>query len=250
MLNLFLLLTFFNPRSAEVPVLCYHNVYTGNTHEPGIMYISSQQLNLQLKTLSDSGYHSISPDQLYGWLLSGKSLPPKPFLLTFDDSRKEHSTLVAPLLEKYGFRASFFVMTVTIGKKGYLSAGDIQYLHKQGNNIGAHTWDHPHLLKTGQMDVEKQIIKPRSVLEKITGSPVTTFAYPFGEWNDWMIEKLHQNGYILAFRLLDNKNSSEVLYTIRRMMVSGTWSGEHLITEMNRKFWYVGALTNKNHPGG
>lgn len=236
MFNLFMLLAFFGPGSPEVPVLCYHNIYTGNTHEPGVMYISRQQLGLQLKNLSDSGYHSISPEQLYASFTGGKPLPPKSFLLTFDDSRKEHRTLAAPLLENLRYKATFFVMTVTIGKKGYLSAEDIRYLHNQGNEIGAHTWDHPHLLKTGQMDIAQQITGPKSVLEKITGAPVTTFAYPFGEWNTWIIEKLRQNGYLLAFRLSDNKTSSEKLYTVRRIMVSGTWSGEHLIAEMKRKF--------------
>lgn len=234
MLHLFILLTCFQAFLPDVPVLCYHNVHKGKPAAPSAMHISEHQLDAQLKTLFDSGYHTISPDQLYNYLTHGKPLPAKTFMLTFDDSRKTHRTIVAPLLEKYGFKGMFFVMTVTIGKTGYLSSADIKYLHDQGNTIGAHTWDHPHLLKTGQIDVKTQIITPKAVLEKITGAPVTAFAYPFGEWNCWIIERLRESGYLLAFRLSDKMASRERTFTVRRFMVNSTWNGIQLIAAMKR----------------
>lgn len=224
------------PPQEKVPVLCYHNIYEGGNHTNDLMHISSKQFNDQLKALSDSGYHTILPDELIACLTGNTRLPAKAFMITFDDSHSEHFSIADSLLRHYGFRGVFFVMTVTIGKPGYLSGEQIRMLADQGHVIGAHTWDHPHLYATGSMDWKKQLSRPKLTLERITGKPVCYFAYPFGEWNDSIINQLKSNGYRAAFQL--NGRRGDALYTIKRMMTNGRWSGARLQQEMavfNRK---------------
>lgn len=214
----------------SIPILCYHNISTEGQHKNDLLHVSSEQLNHQLKGLSDSGYHTMLPDELTKYLTENKPLPARLFMITFDDSHEAHFSIADSLLRHYGFRGVFFVMTVTLGKPGYMTAAQLKVLADRGHTIAGHTWDHPHLYTTGKMDWEKQLIHPRKVLEKITGKQVWYFAYPFGEWNDTIVNHLEESGYRAAFQL--NGHPGKALYTIRRMMVDGRWSAVKLQEEM------------------
>src|SRR5690348_3821781 len=77
----------------EIPVLCYHNVRQ-NVKHGNLLTIGDEAFNEQMKFLHDSGYHSISPEQLVQYLTSGKELPLRPVMITFDDSHEEHFSIV------------------------------------------------------------------------------------------------------------------------------------------------------------
>lgn len=126
----------------QVPVLCYHNV-TKNEDKKGALWISEKQLNAQFKALHDSGYHTILPEQLYQYLTKQAPLPSKPIILTFDDTHEEHFSIVANVLNKYGYKGVFFIMTICIGKKRYLTSQQIKALSDNGHVIACHTYDHP-----------------------------------------------------------------------------------------------------------
>lgn len=223
--------------SPTVPVLCYHNLTVGDTHAPSSLFINEMAFRKQIQTLADSGFNSILPDELYAFIAQGKPLPPKPVLISFDDSRKDHYTIAAPVLEKAGFRGTFFVMTVTIGKKGYLSSQDIRDLRNRGHAIGCHTRDHPRISgKNGLPDAERQLRNARETLEKFTGSTVTSFAYPFGAWNEALVKQLQENGFRIAFQLSGTGMSRYPQFTVRRIMVNGGWKGACLLAAIRESF--------------
>ena len=224
------------PPTSSVPILCYHNIAADDNAKGSVLSISRSQLSVQLKALADSGYHSILPDQLYAYLTAGKSLPDRPVMITFDDTRAEHFTMAAPLLRQYGFKGVFFVMTIPIAKPGYMNASQIKALSDMGHIIGAHTWDHPHAKDFRPTDTKKQLVNPKNVLEKMTGKPVDYIAYPFGEWNDTLIRDIQMSGYKAAFQLAGKASPRERLYTIRRIMVNGNWSGPRLQQELKTVF--------------
>ncbi|TWF45708.1 peptidoglycan/xylan/chitin deacetylase (PgdA/CDA1 family) [Chitinophaga polysaccharea] len=224
-----------NNLQREIPILCYHNIFSGSDGKPGPLRISASQLEQQLHALASNGYHSISPDDLLQWMQGRTQLPANPVMITFDDSHLEHFTLAAPLLKQLGFRGAFFVMTVTIGKPHYLSAAQIKTLSDNGHVIGCHTWDHQPL-GTGTIDWQQQLTKPKAILEKITGKPVNCFAYPYGEWNIAAIQQIKAHGFTTAFQLSNAQNSQEPRFTIRRMIVAGNWSGTQLLQKMKATF--------------
>ena len=80
----------------EIPVLCYHRIESGKT---GAYTVSPTTFENHMKVLSDSGYQTILPEALYQYLVFNKSIPEKSVLITFDDSRVEHATLAAPIME-------------------------------------------------------------------------------------------------------------------------------------------------------
>lgn len=211
----------------ETPVLCYHNINT-KTEKEDFYRISSLHFEQQIRTLYDSGYHSIVPDQLYDHLTKGTPLPSKPVMFTFDDTHEGHLSIAAAILEKYRYKGVFFIMTVCIGKKNYLTSQQIKMLAERGHAVESHTYDHPLVKNIQAKQWEQQVDKPKKKLEAITGKPVDYFAYPFGVWNEQAIIELKNRGVKAAFQLTGKKSQKEPLYTIKRMLVSGAWSGREL----------------------
>src|SRR5215217_1276882 len=227
----------------QVPILCYHQVrnWKPTDGKVGKDYIVEvQNFKDQIKLLADSGYHTILPDQLYAYLNTGAPLPSKPIMLTFDDTDMDQFTIAAPTLKKYGYKAVYFIMTVSIGRKGkfvdYMTKEQIKQLSDEGNVIGSHTYDHKNFKKYQGKDWEEQLDKPTKKLEEITGKKMTEFAYPFGLWNAEGIPELKKRGFRMAFSLADKRDQNDPLFTIRRIIASGYWSPKTLSNSIKRSF--------------
>ena len=217
----------------QVPVLCYHRIENGRNDE---YTVSPAAFGAQMQLLKDSGYNSINPDQLYDYLVYNKTLPEKPFMITFDDSRVEHSTIAAPEMEKRGFHGVFFIMTITYNKKNYMTTDQIADLAKKGHTIGLHSWDHTMSTKYLSDTVWKtQIVDPKKKLEGITGKNVEYFAYPYGITNHEASKKMNEY-FKLSFILSTKRDSIEPLQTVRRMIVPSGWTPNGMLKAMHSTF--------------
>jgi peptidoglycan/xylan/chitin deacetylase (PgdA/CDA1 family) len=223
----------------QVPILCYHQIrpYKPNDSPTAKAYIVPPDMfKDQMKALHDSGYQTILPDQLRNYLLSGESLPEKAVLISFDDGCDEQYEITKEILDPYKMKAAYFIMTVAINRPNYMKAEQIKALSEAGHSIGLHTWDHNNVKKYQGEDWLKQIEKPKATLEKITGKPVEHFAYPFGLWNPEAIPHLKEKGLKTAFILSTTRDEQDPLFTIRRIIVPGTWTGTQLLTRMKSSF--------------
>ncbi|HET7732194.1 MAG TPA: polysaccharide deacetylase family protein [Paludibacter sp.] len=216
----------------QVPVLCYHRISVGNK---GDYTVSPATFSAHMKVLADSGYHSVSPAQLYDYLVYNKTLPAKPVMITFDDSRIEHSTIAAPVMEKYGFRGTFFIMTITYNKKNYMTTNEIAQLAKAGHTVGLHSWDHTMVTKyKEESDWQKQVAAPKKKLESITGKAVEYWAYPNGVYDHKGAVELSKY-FKLSFSLATKRDSLQPLQCVRRIIVPEC-SPEGLLKSMHRSF--------------
>jgi peptidoglycan/xylan/chitin deacetylase (PgdA/CDA1 family) len=76
----------------------------------------------------------------------------KAVILNFDDAYKSQYTNAKPILDKYGYKATFYLICNDIESNGYLSWEDIAALYNDGNDIGSHTMNHVDLSKTSKRD--------------------------------------------------------------------------------------------------
>jgi peptidoglycan/xylan/chitin deacetylase (PgdA/CDA1 family) len=223
----------------QVPVLCYHHIreaLPGQSETFKSYSVTPSQFAEQMKVLKDSGYESILPDQLYNYLVHNGPLPPKPVMLTFDDTDEEQFTIGAKEMKKNGFKGVFFVMTVSINRPRYMTKEQLKELANDGNAVESHTWDHHMVTKYKGEDWNIQLIKPRKTIEDITGKTANYFAYPFGLWNKAVFPELEKAGFKMAFSLSTKRDSTQPLYTVRRMIVPTQWSTTGMMKAMKQTF--------------
>ncbi len=226
-------------QQAEIPVLCYHQVrewQSGDSKNAKTYIIPPQRFREHMKVLHDSGYRTILPEEHLRYLKEGKSISPKVVILTFDDGTMSQYTYALPELDKYGFKAVFSIMTVTLDKPGYMSRKQVKEISDRGHVIANHTWDHHNVTKYEPDDWAIQLTGPTRELEKITGNPVHYFIYPFGAWDTTAIRKLKGCGYNGAYQLGGKCDDTDREYTMRRMIATGYMDGRQLILLMKNAF--------------
>jgi peptidoglycan/xylan/chitin deacetylase (PgdA/CDA1 family) len=147
-------------------------------------------LAAQMKALDDAGYTPITGEAYVAHVARGAKLPRKPILITFDDASAGQYERALPILEKHDFVATFFVMTVVLGKPGWLTKGQVKALDRAGMTIGAHTYDHKAVPEYTDADFETQFEAPGRELRRIVGHKVELFAYPFGAYSAAAIQPM------------------------------------------------------------
>lgn len=226
------------PMNGSVPILCYHQLREWGPRDSKnarVYIVPPVAFRNEIRLLHDSGYHTVLPDELLAHIQHGVPLPPRPIMLTFDDADGSQITTALPELDRAGFKAVFFVMTVVLDRPNYMSKADVARLVKDGHVVGCHTWDHHMVTKYTEDDWVKQIEKPRQELERITGAPVKFFAYPYGLWNEAAVARLKKYGFTAAFRLAGKSDAADPLFTIGRQIVDGNWNAEQLLKMVSRK---------------
>jgi peptidoglycan/xylan/chitin deacetylase (PgdA/CDA1 family) len=223
---------------ANVPVLCWHQIRepTSADGAAALPYIvSPRRLDEQLAALDRAGFTAVGGDALAGHVVRGTPLPHKPVLLTFDDGSAGQYTRALPTLRRHHFVATFFVMTVVLGKPGWLSRGEVRALDRAGMTIAAHTWDHHPVTQYTAADWPRQLTEPRDELAGIVGHPVRLFAYPDGLWTAAAFPHLQRGGFTAAFQLADKLDAADARWTLRRIIVPSL-TGAELLRAIRQDF--------------
>ena len=188
-----------------------------------------------MHALARAGYTAVSGDALVAHVARGAPLPPRPVLITFDDASEGQFSRALPILRRYHFVATFFVMTVVLDKPGWLTRSQVRALDRAGMTIGAHTWDHHAVTGYTGADWETQIDAPTRELAALVGHPIRLFAYPYGLWSAGAFAHLQEAGLTAAFQLADRLDREAPLFTIRRIIVP-TMTGRELLQQIHLDF--------------
>ena len=123
----------------------------------------------------------------------------KVVIINFDDGFKTQYTHAKPILDKYGFKASFYIVCNYVdNKKGYMTWEEIETLNKEGHDIGSHTMNHIHLSNLSKKDIEYEVGQSKKCLND-HGIETTSFAFPFNDVSkDKTIFKIVSKYYQLA----------------------------------------------------
>lgn len=199
-----------------VPILAYHQV-----NDEGSKYsISISNFSQQMEYLTQQGYTAVTLAELTDSMAGNGSLPPKPVVITFDDGYRDNFTNALPILEKYGFKATVFVITDKVSQPGYLNWDEIRQMRSQGTEIGSHTHEHLALSELDMPEKIRQVTESKSILEKQLGAPVNVLAYPYGNFDSTLFEILRTAGYKGACTGINglNKPGGNV-YSLKRINV-------------------------------
>lgn len=187
------------PGSINVPILVYHIVRPSYPDDsPAIRALAQTPdvFDAEMQYLHDAGYHVISFTDLENHFTEGDALPLKPIILSFDDGWKNQVKYALPLLKAHQYTATFFVFTNAIGNRGFMTWDDLHTLLGAGMTIASHSLSHPYLTHlTDPVALENEIVASKRILEEGLGITVNEFAYPFGQYNQEIIELVKKAGY-------------------------------------------------------
>jgi peptidoglycan/xylan/chitin deacetylase (PgdA/CDA1 family)/GT2 family glycosyltransferase/SAM-dependent methyltransferase len=173
-----------------LPILMYHRAAPDGAPAAPRYRVSPEELEAQLSYLRGAGYRSMSLDELARLLLVQAPVPAKRVAITFDDGYADFAQFAAPLLDRYGFTATIFVVTDQVGatnlwdrdteELALMDWDTLRALRGRGFTIGGHTASHPRLTRLDNASVISEISRCRTALRNELGAPARHFASPYG----------------------------------------------------------------------
>lgn len=191
-----------------VPTFVYHRF--GDDRYPSTN-ISNDAFESHLKHLKDNGYQTLTFSESISYLKSRKKAQ-KVVCITIDDGFKSFIENGLPLLKSYGFTATIFVNTASIGNPDYLDWEELKVLNEAGIEIGNHSDSHAYFLSdtvdTARAQFRADLMKSQALLEKNLGTTPTAFAYPYGEFDEQMKTIVQETGFVGAAAQSSGVNNS------------------------------------------
>ncbi|MFH0929161.1 MAG: polysaccharide deacetylase family protein [Candidatus Aenigmatarchaeota archaeon] len=187
-----------------VPILYYHGI--GETY-PSPYNTKVSDFISHMDYLYKNNYNTITFAELLEYMNSNKKLPEKAVVITFDDGWKDQYDNAFPILKRYGFTATFFIITnYTINNNyypGYMGIADVQALHAGGMDIACHSKTHPigglNLTANPGLNLSLEINESKNdICGWLDGDCPKVFAYPEGVFDDSIIEWVKGNDFIGA----------------------------------------------------
>ena len=188
-------------KAMNVPILMYHYVDAAppsvGSHA-GSLTVRTKEFQAQMDFLAQNGYHTVTLEQTYAAMAGLASLPAKPVVLTFDDGGLDDYTVAYPILRSHGFVATFFVITAFVGEPNIMTWNQLREMQMSGMAIESHTARHSDLTKTTAASLRAELIQSREAIEAQLGSAPLALAYPFGFYDQRVIDATRAAGYLMA----------------------------------------------------
>jgi peptidoglycan/xylan/chitin deacetylase (PgdA/CDA1 family) len=222
----------------KIPILVYHKI---NSHiEVGINSIIPVKFIAQIKQLYENGYTTVTMKDL----LSEVPLPPKPFIITFDDGYESVYLNAFEILDQCNYRAVVFIISEFLGKLNtwdatigwqksrHLSVEQVNLLVQSGWEVGSHSKTHRSLKKLSKNALYKELKESKEKIECFTGKDVYSMAYPFGFYNEEVKSIASESGYYFGFRNLSLFPEIADLFAIQRIPIYSLDSKKSIVRKM------------------
>lgn len=174
-----------NQPSRFVPILTYHYIrdYSDQNDQLGIqLSVAPSTFDLQMSTLKNAGYQTVSLQQL-----AQGSYPSKAVVITFDDGYQDQYLNALPVLKKYNYIATFFIVGSFVNRPSYMNTYQVSQLSTNGMEVGGHTMNHINLANA-------QYLKAYTEISQSLVGRDPVFAYPSGKYSNASINILRSLG--------------------------------------------------------
>lgn len=224
--------------SGHPRILMYHMV---SEHRPGARFnklrVSPGTFESQVRWLKDNGWHFA----LMSELTNSDSLPAKTVVLTFDDGFEDNYRNAHPVLQKYGARATLYLVVDrfdrdwSTSKKAHHDSGELMHEPKLSDaqvremldsgcwELGGHTQTHANLARLDETQKWAEIAGGREQLEQQFGVQVKSFAYPFGIYDQTDVQLAQKAGFENAVTTVEgiDMNIHSRRFELKRVKISG-----------------------------
>jgi peptidoglycan/xylan/chitin deacetylase (PgdA/CDA1 family) len=180
------------PVAAErLPILMYHQIAADGPERSARWRLHPEAFEAQLAWLRENGFHSLSFAQWRAAVSARRAVPGRPVMLTFDDGYADFHAVAAPLLRRYGFGATVFLVTDHVGDTNRWDAGlgealplmgweQVAELAAQGFEFGSHSATHRPLVSLSPEEAVRDLARSRLALTERLGRPPASVCFPYG----------------------------------------------------------------------
>jgi peptidoglycan/xylan/chitin deacetylase (PgdA/CDA1 family) len=208
---------------ADALVLSYH---AASATWPSPLAIRPERLEAQLRLLRSRGYQGTTVHRAVHDPPSERTVA-----ISFDDGYRSVLEVAFPILERFGFVGTVFVPTDFPGAAEpmswpgidhwlgtpheqelcSLSWAELRQLVQSGWEIGSHGCSHPDLPQLSDGQLERELALSRQRLEQELDQPCRSLAYPFGRYDERVIEAVRTEGYATACAVPAGRSAAEPL---------------------------------------
>jgi peptidoglycan/xylan/chitin deacetylase (PgdA/CDA1 family) len=173
----------------HVPIFEYHRVKppAGEVGYVMSLIVPPALFDQQMQAMAADGWHTITMGELGDDMRLGMQPAPKSFVVSLDDGYEDGYTYAFPILRKYGFVATYFVVGARIGTPDHLDATELKTLLAAGSEIGNHSMDHVDLRVQSTDTLRREVYGASALIAETIGVWPQSFCYPFGETNDTVL---------------------------------------------------------------
>jgi peptidoglycan/xylan/chitin deacetylase (PgdA/CDA1 family) len=221
-------------------VVAFHRVHDTGCPEP--LTVSVRAFEQYCRFFRDH-FRVVSLGELVTRMERGLSLR-RELAITFDDGYLDNHDTAAPILERLGLPATFFVVTQWMGtdlvpwwdrvrdiRHPWMTWDHVRALSRRGFEIGAHTRTHVDLGVVPADEAQREIAGARRELERQLGAPVDLFAYPYGRrqnLSDSNLELVRQAGFRCCCSCFGGVNTrSSDPFHLARIAVTPRYDSPH-----------------------
>jgi hypothetical protein len=190
-------------KSGPVNCLAFHDI--GDEFNLSISRVNTKSFDRLLRYLAQTGRRGVCLSE---------SSQPNTVALTFDDGLENFYDLAFPILRRYGFTATVFLVSDYIGQstawdyheRNHLTWQQIAELAEAGIEFGSHSASHKDLRDLDDEELSYELYGSKEFLEQKLGRPVKYVSFPFGRFNKRVIQFSKKAGFTNGFGLARTDN--------------------------------------------
>lgn len=193
--------------------LCLHEVGYNNDN----LSVTPETFRHFLHQLKDMGYTFVDANDIVSIKKGEKQMPKKAVFLGFDDGYKDNYTYAYPILKEEGAKATFFLVSNSIGTDNRMTFDDIKQMIADGFAIGSHTANHARLDSLSKEEIYKEFNDSKYSLQTAFNTSINSVAYPGGYDNQDVVDtasEIYEVGFTASMDNTDNTNMTIPRYGV------------------------------------
>ena len=218
-----------------LPIIVYHQIVSAGESPDSLEVISLQRFEAEMRYLHEKGYVTLSTGEIVDFVRGRKAPHAKIVAIHFDDGWKS-AQLALPVLDRYGFKATFWIIAGTGIGWPHMDWDEVQAIARQPRyEVQSHTMTHPwkpndtlvdwvegRTPGKGEKEAQWEIAESRRVLSQRLGRPIPYLAWPGGRYTERLIGLAEMSGYQALFTIDDGVNRpGDDLLRLKRTPIHG-----------------------------